>query len=62
MMPQHDETIRKREPGMVPTDTPEGVTRGGGGATGPKPELQKRVVSGDRETGEPAHKRPAGEK
>ena len=32
-------------------DTPQGVTEGGGGKTGPSPELRDRVVSGDRNTG-----------
>jgi hypothetical protein len=45
------------------TDTPRGVSRGGGGETGPLPELQDRVVSGDRNTGDPhdKQKRTEGE-
>jgi hypothetical protein len=39
-----------------PTDTPRGVTPGGGGATGPSPFLHDKVVSGDRNTGEPGDK------
>jgi hypothetical protein len=38
------------------TDTTRGVTTGGGGETGPSPELRRRVVSGDRNTGEPGNK------
>jgi hypothetical protein len=38
-------------------DTPRGVTRGGGGTTGPSPELRDRVISGDRNTGRLADKR-----
>ena len=37
-------------------DTSRGVTRGGGGDTGPLPSLGKRVVSGDRNTGRLAEK------
>jgi hypothetical protein len=49
-----------RKTSSVPTDTPQGVSRGGGGETGPKPELQKRVVSGDRNSGDPERRLPAG--
>ena len=44
-MPTRHSATRKR------VDTPRGVTPGGGGDTGPSPELRKRVVSGDRNTG-----------
>jgi hypothetical protein len=37
-------------------DTPRGVTRGGGGATGPSPALRDHVISGDRNTGRLAEK------
>jgi hypothetical protein len=40
----------------TPTDTPQGVTRGAGGKTGPDPKLRKKVVSGDRNTGEASDK------
>jgi hypothetical protein len=39
------------------TDTARGVTTGGGGKTGPSPELRRRVVSGDRNRGEPQDKK-----
>ena len=38
------------------TDTPRGVSTGGGGHSGPDPALHRRVVSGDRNTGNPANK------
>lgn len=46
------------------TDTAQGVTRGGGGDTGPAPELRDRVISGDRNTGDTQNKqkRQGGEK
>jgi hypothetical protein len=52
-------SIPLREVTMSPTrkiDTSRGVTRGAGGDTGPLPNLRKRVVSGDRNTGEPGDK------
>jgi hypothetical protein len=39
------------EPRGTRTDTTQGATMGGGGATGPNPDLHERVVSGDRNTG-----------
>ena len=40
------------------TDTPSGVSKGAGGETGPKPELQHVVTSGDRNSGEPGSTAP----
>ncbi len=51
----------RREPATKhehPADTPTGVGGGGGGETGPSPGLRDKVVSGDRNTGEPAAKKP----
>src|SRR5690348_5684899 len=41
----------------IRTDTARGVTTGGGGKTGPSPELRRRVVSGDRNRGDPQDKK-----
>lgn len=38
------------------TDTGQGVSRGAGTESGPDPGLRDRVVSGDRNTGEPVDK------
>lgn len=38
------------------TDTPQGLSEGGGGKSGPSPDLHERVVSGDRNAGDPANK------
>jgi hypothetical protein len=40
--------------------TPESTNMGGGGKTGPQPDLKDKVISGDRNTGDPADKGSKG--